>query len=106
MVLSAGKRRVDGYISECEADNAGHRLLGRILESGWSGGTARTKAYMADSDSWTPNKSHLAPSTYCMHTLLTTQWPGIDLIADDRCVSSPSLPASHAVCAQCRHHDT
>lgn len=40
------------------------------------------------SNSWLPSKSHIPPSSYCLQTLLSTEWPGIELIPEDRCVSA------------------
>jgi len=38
-------------------------------------------------DSWQPTKSHLPTSSYSFDNLLTTKWPSIGVIPDQRCVS-------------------
>jgi hypothetical protein len=37
--------------------------------------------------SWLPAKSHLPTSSYSFDNLLSTKWPSIEIIPDQRCVS-------------------
>jgi len=76
-------------------DRRGRGLLGDVDDAvSWEedGGWSHKYVFFFKSkptlmDSWLPAKSHLPTSSYSFDNLITTKWPSIEIIPDQRCVS-------------------